>query len=316
MRNPPARAFRSTLRMMQSTTSTSSTCISPSISLADFRSQLQFFASSSSSFLVVHTVPSLSPQQHAPQIIHVLDSSFNSPTRAHFRIALSALHAYAPKPQRLLLLLATQNADKAPKPASFEQRLAMMRLLAQDVQDQYTLDNKQRGGQDGLAVDVGITKKPYFHDKAISIEESGFYTDDKTGQQPEQVHLLGFDSLIRLLDTKYYPPEHTLAPIDALFARHRIRVTRRTEEGNKWGTPEEQNRPREALANGEREEEKGKREWAERIEMVEGESEAISSTKVREAAAKAEWEVVERLVGKKVREWIESERLYQEDEKG
>lgn len=192
----------------------------------------------------------------------------------------------------------------------------MMRLLAQDVQDQYTLDNKQRGGQDGLAVDVGITKKPYFHDKAISIEESGFYTDDKTGQQPEQVHLLGFDSLIRLLDTKYYPPEHTLAPIDALFARHRIRVTRRTEEGNKWGTPEEQNRPREALANGEREEEKGKREWAERIEMVEGESEAISSTKVREAAAKAEWEVVERLVGKKVREWIESERLYQEDEKG
>lgn len=188
----------------------------------------------------------------------------------------------------------------------------MMRLLAQDIQTRCSTWIQRKGGDDVLAVDVGITKKPYFHDKAIAIEESGFYTDEKTGEQPQQVHLLGYDSLIRLLDTKYYSPENTLAPLDALFARHRLRVTRRTEEGNKWGTPEEQDRPKEALASGEREKEEGKREWAERIEMVEGEGEAISSTRVREYASMGDRDNVERLVGRRVQEWIERHKLYKE----
>lgn len=188
----------------------------------------------------------------------------------------------------------------------------MMTLLAQDVQTQYAAEIHQDEGAQVLAVDVGITNKPYYHDKATSIEESSFYTDAKTGQQPQQVHLLGFDSLIRLLDTKYYPPEHTLAPVEALFGRHRIRVTRRTEEGNKWGTPNEQDKPREALANGERGAEGGKTDWAERIEMVDGESEAISSTRVRESVNAGAWKDVEKLVGRRVREWIQKEELYKE----
>ncbi|KAL8715313.1 MAG: hypothetical protein Q9225_006420 [Loekoesia sp. 1 TL-2023] len=292
---------------MESTTS--STYIPPSTLLSDSRSQLQSFTSSSSAFHVVHTIPSISPRQLPPRTLLVLDSSFNPPTCAHFGIAMSALRSQPPKPQRLLLLLATQNADKASKPAAFEQRLAMMRLFARNIQTQYSTENQQESA-DVLAVDVGITKKPYFHDKAISIEESGFYTDEKTGKEPQQVHLLGFDSLIRLLDTKYYPPEHTLGPVNALFERHRIRVTRRTEDDDKWGSNEEQDRYWEALARGDREKEGGRKEWAERIEMVEREGESVSSTRVRESAGKDEWENVEKLVGHGIREWIEREGLY------
>ncbi|KAL8798024.1 MAG: hypothetical protein Q9182_007023 [Xanthomendoza sp. 2 TL-2023] len=291
--------------------------------LPHFRTSLISFSSSPSTFLVLHTLPTTSPAPSCLPLksLHILDSSFNPPTLAHFRIALSALKSTAKtlKPQRLLLLLATQNADKAPKPATFEQRLAMMTLLAQTILDHYhsTGSSPPSPADEKVAIDIGIIKKPYFHDKAIAIEQSEFYKHEASGEQPQQVHLLGFDSLIRLMDTKYYPPTHSLAPISGLFNHHRIRVTRRTEEGNKYGTAEEQDRIREALASGAREEEGAKREWAERIEMVEGEGEAVSSTQVREAVGRGEWAAAERLVGKRVMEWVETEGLYKkEDEVG
>ncbi|KAL8815263.1 MAG: hypothetical protein Q9223_005587 [Gallowayella weberi] len=287
--------------------------------LPHFRTSLVSFFSSPSTFLVLHTLPTTSPPPSCLPLksLHILDSSFNPPTLAHCRIALSALKstAKASKPQRLLLLLATQNADKAPKPAAFEQRLAMMALLAQNILDHYhsTGSSQPSPADEKVAIDIGIIKKPYFHDKAIAIEQSEFYKHEESGEQPQQVHLLGFDSLVRLMDTKYYPPTHTLAPISGLFDNHRIRVTRRTEEGNKYGTVEEQDQIRDALASGEREEEGAKREWAERIEMVEGEGEAVSSTQVRKAVGRGEWAAVGRLVGKGVMEWVEREGLYKED---
>lgn len=192
----------------------------------------------------------------------------------------------------------------------------MMTILAQDILDQYHFNANSHGcavegvDEELLAVDIGVTTHPYFHDKAISIDDTDYYTEQSTGEKPQQVHLLGFDSLTRLLDTKYYPPTHTLDPLFALFDKHRIRVTRRIEDGDKYGTVEDQDRVREALANGQRESEGGKKEWAERIEMVEGEGEAVSSTKAREGVINGDWALVERLVGKGVREYIQEERLY------
>ncbi|KAL8711588.1 MAG: hypothetical protein Q9220_003998 [cf. Caloplaca sp. 1 TL-2023] len=301
--------------------SSSSSGASPSILelLPHFQSSLQSFASSPSTFLVLHSLPQSPPPSHSSplQTLHILDSSFNPPTRAHLRIALSALHASSPTPHRLLLLLATQNADKAPKPAAFEQRLAMMTILAQDILDQYSTASAAQNSESSndtnkadLAVDIGVTKKPYYHEKSAAIEESRQYADARTGSQPQHVHLLGYDSLIRLLDTKYYPPSHSLAPLEAFFRDHRVRVTRRVEEDSKWGTREEQDAYRAALAEGRREEQGGKKEWAEKIEMVEGEGEAISSTRVREYAGKGDWEEVDRLVGSGVREWIQREKLF------
>ena len=287
----------------------------PSDLIPHFQSSLQSFSSSSSNFQILRTVSHQPPDTKLllPTTLHVLDSSFNPPTRAHLRIALSALRSTSyPKPQRLLLLLATQNADKAPKPAPFEQRLVTMTLFAQDIVDQQTYDptSGKMASEASLAVDVGVTKKPYYNDKAVAIEESREYGDQDIGQQPQQVHLLGFDSLIRLLDTKYYPPSHKLTPLEPFFEKHRIRVTRRSQEGSDWGTHADQDRYVEALATGETNDVGGSPEWAKRIEMVEGEGEEISSTKVRESAAKEDWDIVEELVGTRIRTYIETERLY------
>ena len=283
--------------------------------LPRYRDALQTFASSRSRFQVLNSCPSTSVPPDT-RTLYVLDSSFNPPTLAHLRIAVSALRddKRAPQslPKRLLLLLATQNADKAPKPASFEQRLVMMGMFASDLAEtmndsvNHTTENREE-----VVVDLGVTKEPYFHNKATAIEESDFYKDPKTGKQPEQVHLLGYDSLIRLLDTKYYPPSNTLQPLDALFAMHRIRVTRRPDDG--WGGREEQDAYVKALEDGKREAEGGKSGWGSRIDFVEGRKEceeAVSSTKVREAAKKKNKQALGMLVTRRVASYVMDEELY------
>lgn len=119
-------------------------------------------------------------------------------------------------PKRLLLLLATQNADKAPKPAAFEHRLAMMNIFAEELVELVTTSDEMGHTEGDVIVDVGVTKEARFIDKARILEAQEEYTDhdnNDTAKTVEQVHLIGFDTLIRLLDTKYYPPETQLRAI-------------------------------------------------------------------------------------------------------
>ena len=267
---------------------------------------------------IFRTLPH-APLKHSssssPKRLYVLDSSFNPPTRAHFRLCTSALLHDRPEPgpKRLLLLLATQNADKAPKPAAFEHRLAMMTIFAEEMEKELVVD----GGREGVVVDVGVTKQARFVDKARAIEECGNYSliddSDDGGERAvlEQVHLTGFDTLVRLLDTKYYPPDYTLAPLEELFEKHRVRVTRRT--GDAWGDSEEQDEYMMKLQRGNLEDKGGRREWAERIELVEGRKEGeeiISSTKVREASKARNEVALMRLVTEGVGRWILEANLY------
>ena len=284
--------------------------------LRTIQTSLKAFASSPQAIKILHTLPfpppkhpSSSPQQ---QQLYVLDSSFNPPTRAHFRLCTSALLNDNSKvgPKRLLLLLATQNADKAPKPAAFEHRLAMMSIFAGEMVKEMAVD---RGGV-GVVVDVGVTKQARFVDKARAIEECENYAisaDDGERETFEQVHLTGFDTLIRLLDTKYYPPDHTLAPLEGLFEKHRVRVTRRT--GDAWGGCDEQDEYMTKLRRGKMEDQGGKKEWAGRIDLVEGRKEGeeiISSTKVREASQKRDEVALMKLVTEEVGRWILDSNLY------
>jgi len=96
-----------------------------------FTSVLQSFASSPSAFQVVYSCPPSSPVSSSPvSTLYVLDSSFNPPSRAHMQLARSALEEDGGEgSKRLLLLLATVNADKKPKPAVFEDRLVMMCIM-------------------------------------------------------------------------------------------------------------------------------------------------------------------------------------------
>ncbi|KAF4637334.1 hypothetical protein G7Y89_g755 [Cudoniella acicularis] len=244
-----------------------------------------------------------------PKTLYILDSSFNPPTLAHFQIATNALlHDPLPSnpPKRLILLLATQNADKAAKPAALEQRLCMMEIFARELLSKLPKLNK---AEEEIGVDIALTKFPYFVEKAKCIGE------DFEGA--EQVHLIGYDTLTRLLDTKYYPPKHTLESVAGFLEKHRVLVTYRTDD--QWGSRGEQDGFVREIGDGLLDEKGGRKEWVKegRIVMVEGRKEGeavISSTKVREAAKGGDREALKELVTEGVGEWIMEEGLYSSDE--
>ncbi|KAL3481636.1 Nucleotidylyl transferase [Aspergillus californicus] len=269
---------------------------------AQYTLALKRFLESTQNFEVLTSV-SLDPRHPStPEALYVLDSSFNPPTFAHRRIASHAILEEPRKPSRILLLLATQNADKPSKPASFEARLAMMELFARDL-----IAHLQSiiPSADLPIIDIGVTKKPYFVDKAAEIESAGVYS-----QPLEQVHLTGYDTLIRIFNPKYYPPDHTLRPLEPFLSKHKLRVTMRPD--SEWGGTAEQEAYLADLAQGGRESEGGKREWAQRIRLVEGkkpEERSVSSTKAREAIQTNPHDL-DWLVPEKIRGFILSERPY------
>ncbi|KAK4183798.1 hypothetical protein QBC35DRAFT_507278 [Podospora australis] len=278
--------------------------------------------------------PNPAPPRARPRMLIVLDSSFNPPTRAHLRMATSAIYDLTEnkgqelETLRLLLLLSVQNADKAPKPAAFDQRLAMMWHFAGDIQD--ILQGKEQTKL--LEVDIALAAKPYFHEKSEAIDQADFYKGAlsvEDGPEPEpvsmgQVFLVGYDTLIRIFDPKYYRPQPGSSSVDGpssmqralgpLFARARLRVTMRTDD--EWGGEEDQIRYLDGLIkdNG-LERIGGSGEWGTRIEMVKGKevgADIVSSTYARAAAKDGDGQRLEKMVTPKVRQWIEEEGLYHE----
>lgn len=272
----------------------------PTVSLQTLRAQyaasLKRFIASSQSLDILASVPR-DRQPSPPDVLFVLDSSFNPPTRAHLRIASSAVLETPGLSSRLLLLLATQNADKPAKPASFEDRLVMMASFADDLLSYLQTTPSGLSPQCLPQIDIGVTKKPYFVDKAAEIESAGVYPSSL-----EQVHLTGYDTLIRIFNPKYYPPTHTLQPLAPFLSKHRLRVTMRP--GDEWGDKDNQQAFLAELARGGRENEGGRSEWAERIQFVEGrkpDEPSVSSTRARDAVntnpADLEWLVTQNVRG-------------------
>ena len=188
-------------------------------------------------------------------------------------------------------------------------------------------NNNNGDDDDAVTVDIGVTKMPYFHDKSATIAASTMYhahspPDGRSGEDTshqdtmEQVYLVGFDTLIRLLNPKYYPPSRdSLRALDPFFSTSKVRVTRRAS--GTGGGCELQDEYVRALAAGEREGEGGRREWAQRVQLVgrgEGEEEMISSTKVREAMKRGGEEVMKRLVPDEVGTYILDQGIYCQDE--
>jgi nicotinamide-nucleotide adenylyltransferase len=280
----------------------------PSNLIAFFTQSLKTFQLSQATFRVLCSLPSLTepapiPPQQTPRTLLVLDSSFNPPTLAHQRMALSALgeDGYSSN-SRVLLLLAINNADKAPKPAAFPQRLAMMYIFALD------LLSATKTAETG--VDIAVTTEPYFHSKSSAIATCDFYTAAE-GSQSEQVYLTGFDTLIRIFNPKYYPGDSMRTALDPFFSHSRLRVTMRTDA--EWGDAAEQVAYLEELRGGKLEEVGGRKEWASGVEMVEGRQEGeevISSTKVRDAVQSEDWESLRKYVSGGMTDWVQKQELY------
>ncbi|KAI1325929.1 Nucleotidylyl transferase [Xylariaceae sp. FL0255] len=348
-----------------------------------FSQALKNFQQSESTFRVLCSIPSSaassenqnatdgdplssgSPPKVSPKYILVLDSSFNPPTLAHQRMALSALSdpryrsnaviqvAGAKKElkgrmemdetSRVLLLLAINNADKAPKPAAFPERLAMMYIFAHELlkasaaQSEAQAQIQTQPTDIGVlnptttpvtacrAVDIAVTTEPYFFSKSLAIATSDWYTGAEARRNSivstdnaadsEQIYLTGFDTLIRIFDPKYYPDNSMKRSLDPLFAYSRLTVTMRTDDS--WGDESSQLEYLEGLKEGGKlVEVGGRREWADRIEMVKGREEGeevVSSTKVRDAVKRKDWDALGRLVSQDIVAWIRERELYAEE---
>ncbi|KAK4159701.1 hypothetical protein QBC43DRAFT_326666 [Cladorrhinum sp. PSN259] len=322
-----------------------------------FSEALSSFQASSSKFRVICTAPPVIcfrvpgsrkredhcpsppiPPREPPKSLVVLDSSFNPPTHAHGIMARSAVFDLPGTP-RILLVLSVNNADKAPKPASFEQRLSMMWSFARDVQ--VLLSVGQRGGEigvDGISVDIALSTLPYFHAKSQAIAEDDFYQGGLSGewsgrlrerprlqntadqdQEPptKQVILVGYDTVIRLFDLKYYQTEEgngIQRALGPLFDRATLRVTMRPDD--EWGTISEQKQYVKSLFKPRKMVELGlDKSWESKIELVQdsrGWSKGVSSTYARNAAKEGDQEAMKKMIPRRVVEWIQSERLYRE----
>ncbi|KAM3511432.1 hypothetical protein MY11210_004924 [Beauveria gryllotalpidicola] len=186
----------------------------------------------------------------------VLDASFNPPTRAHAHMAKAAVHAVleeqraavaeaercaalvgsvgggvAPvvRPEtRLVLLLAVANADKPAAPAPLEHRLAMIYAFARHLRD-----DLQRQG-DSVPIEMALTSEAFFSGKAHALRTASWYPHmrplmtfkkcDERGRKlpgkatvPPMEFITGFDTLVRILDPKYYKDE----PEDAATGQDR-----------------------------------------------------------------------------------------------
>ncbi|KAK5680044.1 hypothetical protein LTS10_007992 [Elasticomyces elasticus] len=265
-------------------------------------SALDSFRSSGSKFRVLKTVTAsnLSPQDpnpasdgDSPKTLFILDSSFNPPSIAHQTLAASALHKSCsdghPKPHRLLLLFATMNAEKAPSAAAFEQRLTLMTVFAADLL-QTLKDSKDHST---VSIDIGVTSLPYYTDKSAAINTEG---TEWYPSKPAHVHLVGYDTITRFFAPKYYPKfDPPLSALDPYFeAGHGLRVTLRPD--NEFGTIEEQRAFVKRLETGEMEAVGGKKGWVKQVELVEPNARSgVSSTKIRKAAKRGDWEEVEEL---------------------
>lgn len=192
----------------------------------------------------------------------------------------------------------------------------MMTIFAEDLLK--SLEDRKTEGE--IAIDIGVTTLPFYVDKAIAIASSGVYKSAESSSPStpvQQVHLAGFDSLLRIFNTKYYPPKHTLEPLKELFTHHRLRVTYRPDDD--WGGKKEQDAYLQDLRDGKREEEEGNREWADRIELVKGKAEGeevVSSTKARRAVKRGDMEALRGMCTEGVAEWVCNEGLYKEESEG
>ncbi|EGW32484.1 uncharacterized protein SPAPADRAFT_61552 [Spathaspora passalidarum NRRL Y-27907] len=162
-----------------------------------FIKPLQEFIASKSDFSVLyHTSPEfITP---ATQRICVLDSSFNPPHLGHYALVEESLkNTFGSVGQSndnkiVLLLLSIKNADKAaPKPESLEHRLQMMYLMANDISKKWN-----------ISVSIGVTKHAKFVDKSVSC-----LNFIKPSSTLKLTFLVGFDTLVRILNPKYYLPD-------------------------------------------------------------------------------------------------------------
>ena len=156
-------------------------------------------------FTVVDGPTNINIEDANKSFLLVLDSSFNPPHFGHYTLIEKALEHYTKNDStsvHVLLLLSINNADKNEKPATFDKRLDMMCLLSKHLTVNFP----------HIHPTVAISKSAKFVEKSNGIRD-GLFTTGKI------VYLLGFDTITRVFDPKYYVPQ-TVSDAMGEFMNH------------------------------------------------------------------------------------------------
>ena len=157
--------------------------------------------------------------------IGVLDSSFNPPHKAHYALAVSPKPAFADEEataikskeryDAILLLFSVRNADKglgSSKDANPAERIEMMQLMAQELEQSKSIN-----------VAVGIVEEPLMITKSTLIHN--FIQEQQQQHDSPRVRLhwlVGFDTLERFFQVKYYPsPDYFAKACQTYFQNER-----------------------------------------------------------------------------------------------
>jgi len=133
--------------------------------------------------------------------IHILDSSFNPPTKAHLALARTHQATHNADQANIhanILLLSVSNADKkiAASDATYLQRVEMMVLLA----DTLATSQPDFGG-----VAIALVNEPLFAQKQNILNQFlPSIIGGDSGTNLDLIWQVGVDTLKRLFDTKYY----------------------------------------------------------------------------------------------------------------
>ncbi|KAI8989592.1 hypothetical protein BDB01DRAFT_718454 [Pilobolus umbonatus] len=148
-----------------------------------------------------------SNEDHPCRIL-ILDSSFNPPTKAHENLFLKALDSHPPHYfDSSLLLFSTRNVDKDLHGASVLQRVQMMEIMARTLEP----------GN----IAVGLTSHGKFVDKAKVIDD-WYHQLPRNKRKLELYFIVGYDTVVRLFDPKYYAPESVNEALEPFFRHHHL----------------------------------------------------------------------------------------------
>ncbi|KAF8525901.1 Nucleotidylyl transferase [Hysterangium stoloniferum] len=150
--------------------------------------------------------------------VSVLDSSFNPPTLAHAALAQLTVpvtgsdSSSSPRGDydACMLLFSMKNADKQLKPgdATPSQRLEMMVILAQELQD----IGRRTGNRTLRNVAVALCREPTFVGKSTAL--NAFFRQRmhelSSPMHVQLTFLMGFDTLERLFAPRYYGSESAM----------------------------------------------------------------------------------------------------------
>ena len=141
------------------------------------------------------------PVRGEPRRVGVLAASFNPPTRAHLRMAILARERF--RLDEVLFELAKSNVDKPIFGAPLHERLMMLRRIAE--------------------------RRPWL---SVGASTHGRFLDKVSALRPlyptaEIVFIVGYDTLVRLFDPKYYTEMD--AELGRLFAEARFVCANRGE---------------------------------------------------------------------------------------